>query len=121
MATAVIIFGNHGLTHRLDPGLIRVETGAAINPVTWTLVSAGCGSPTGLRSEQACPWCACLVATLPGDACGRLDSGPKRSATLESLWFPHLRAITRPYRAQADAAAPGDLATLAAPPPARTA
>ncbi len=40
MATAVIIFGNHGLTHRLDPGLIPAEMGAAINPVTWTPASA---------------------------------------------------------------------------------
>jgi hypothetical protein len=64
MATAVIIFGNHGLTKRLGPGLIRPEMGAAINPVTWTSISAGCGSPTGLRSKQACLRCACLVANL---------------------------------------------------------
>jgi hypothetical protein len=64
MATAVMIFGNHGLTHRIDPGLIRAETAAAIPSETWTSVSAGCRSPTGLRSEQACVWCACRVADL---------------------------------------------------------
>jgi hypothetical protein len=64
MATAVMIFANHGLTHRLDPGLIRVETAAAIPSETWTSVSAGYCSPMGLRSEQACLWCACWVADL---------------------------------------------------------
>jgi hypothetical protein len=29
MATAIMMFGHHGLTHRLDPGLIRAELRAA--------------------------------------------------------------------------------------------
>jgi hypothetical protein len=64
VAPAGLIFSNLCLTYRIDPGLIRVEMGAAINPVSWTSVSAGCGSPTGFRSEQACLLCACSVSDL---------------------------------------------------------
>jgi hypothetical protein len=65
MATVIVIFRNHGLTQRIEAGLIRAEMGAAINPVIRTPISAGCGLPTGLRSEQACLRRACLG--LPHD------------------------------------------------------
>ena len=78
-----MIFGNHGLTYRLDPGLIPVETGVAINPVTWTSVSAGCGSPTGLRSEQACRRCACLGADLAGQRVRSAGFQSKAVGTIE--------------------------------------
>jgi hypothetical protein len=82
-----MIFGNHALTHRLVRESLPIEMGAAINPVPWTPVSAGCGSPTGLRSEQACLWCACSVADLARRRVRRLGSGPKRSPLLEFLMF----------------------------------
>jgi hypothetical protein len=75
-----------------------VETGAAINPVPWMSVAAFCGSPTSRRSKQASLSCACLM-TGPSDACGRLDSGPKRSSALEFLCFCPSTRDNGTYRA----------------------
>jgi hypothetical protein len=92
---------------------MRAEMGAAINPVTWTPVSTGYGLPTGLRSEQACLRCACLVVDLArlrvrraGSCVAEVGPGARTSPRSEPLrrnmgragigildGFPHLRAI----------------------------
>ena len=73
----------------------------------------GCGSPTGLRSRQACFWCACLVADLGRRRVRTAGFRSERSAPLESLGFPSLRAISAAFARSPHSSPPSDLATLA--------
>ena len=103
---------------------MRAEMGAAINPVTWTPVSTGYGLPTGLRSEQACLRCACLVVDLArlrvrraGSCVAEVGPGARTSPRSEPLrrnmgragigildGFPHLGAIMNSVLSLTDAA-----------------